>query len=207
MSFIVDRDRFLLLAAALAASTCTEGRPASAPPRADPTVTIAEQPEALEESEEPLIVEESLEQAATLRSSCDNDVGEVDCSAIARHEIGPSCEGLTGSCNLLRDGYGFKRRVGEAAARCWEGLGRRACNIMERKRCNREAVLSACPDPRFEPQCQATLDRCKAARSRISYTLAECVQVMSGLDDANREWAIGAMGPAAEGCRLMFPVY
>ncbi len=205
MAFVVNRDRFLVLAAALASSTCGDSRPARTPPRAEPNVAIAE-PEAETETEEPGVVEEPAALGDT-SGTCDNDAGEIDCTTIARYEIGPSCEGLAGSCNLLTKGYGFKRRIGAAIAKCWEGLGPGACNIKARERCNRQAVQSACPDPRFEPQCQAALDSCKAAHKRTDYTLDECVKVMSSLDDSNRNWAIGQMGPAAEGCRLMFPVY
>jgi hypothetical protein len=213
--FVVNRERFLMIVAALASSTCAEPRPASAPPAPESKLEMrgATEPdveaeaEAEAAAEEPEVIEEKLEHGSAIRSACDNDVGEIDCSRIARHEIGPACEGLTGSCELLTKGYGFKRRVGEAIAKCWEGLGRKACNIKARERCNRQSLQSVCPDPRFEAQCQTALDRCKAARARVDYTLAECVQALSSLDDSNRDWAIGAMGPAAEGCRLMFPVY
>jgi hypothetical protein len=190
---VVDRDRFLLLAAMLASTTCGEPRPASAPPRAASNITL-EVPEPQADGDE--------------LNACDNDdVGEIDCSAIARHEVGPTCEGLAGGCELLAKGYGYKRRIGAEIAKCWERLGRGACNITARERCNLQGVQSACTDRRFEPQCQAALDRCTAARVRVGYTLAECMQVLSSLDDANRDWALGAMGPAAEGCRPLVPVY
>lgn len=46
------------------------------------------------------------------------------------------------------------------------------------------------------------------AGPRVTYTVDECVQVLSSLSDAGeRGWASGAMGPTREGCKLMFPVY
>jgi hypothetical protein len=207
-SLRVQRERFLVLVAAIASSTCTERHPGAPPPK---NVSGVEVPPAVEPEPEP--EPEAVEAPAAAgeepRSSCDNDVGEVDCSAMPRMDIGPACEGHEKSCSLLASGgYGYRRRAAAAIARCWERLGSRACDMRARKACNREAVLQACPEVRFEAACQAALDACKSARARIDYTLKECVQVMSSLDDAGeRDWALSAMGPASEGCRLMFPVY
>lgn len=165
-------------------------------------------------SEEPAEPEaEPVEEAAVASEepsgTCDNDAGEeLDCTAIARRDVGPACEGLSGSCSLLANGgYGYRRRVAAEIVRCWERLGARVCDMRAKKECNREAISKACPDPQFEKTCQATLDRCTSARASVDYSLAECVQVMSSLHARERDWAISAMGPAAEGCRLMFPVY
>jgi hypothetical protein len=203
-TLLVQRERFLVLAAAIASSTCSERHPGAAPAKHVTTVEVP--PEAPPEPEaDPA---EGPAVAIENRTACDNDAGEVDCTAIARVDVGPACEGLTGSCSLLANGgYGYRRRVAAEIARCWERLGPRACDMRAKEACNREAVSAACPDPQFEAPCQATLQQCKSARVRIGYTLAECVQVMSSLHDRERDWAISAMGPASEGCRLMFPVY
>jgi hypothetical protein len=129
---------------ALASSTCGDARPAR-PAHGQPNVAIAE-PEAKRKRNGGAGRRGAV--LASSQSGCDNDVGEIDCTTIARYEIGPSCEGLAGSCNLLTKGYGFKRRIGAAIAKCWEGLGPGACNIKARERCNRQAVQSACPDQR-----------------------------------------------------------
>jgi hypothetical protein len=203
--FSVNRERFLVLVAALSPG-CAEPLPGAVPKQPEPkSVQIAE-PEATEE-EEAETAEPGVTESVESVSACDADAGEIDCTSIARRAIGPACEGVVGACELLGKGYGFKRRVGEAIAKCWDKLGSRVCNIEARQRCNREGLKAGCSDPKWEAPCQAQIDRCQASQTRVEYTLAECVQVASSLDDANRDWAIRAMGPAAEGCRLMFPVY
>jgi len=147
---------------------------------------------------EPITVE--VEEPA---SRCSNADGKVDCSQLT----GPTCEGFSGLCNLLASGYGYQPRVAEAILRCWQGLGARVCNIQARKQCNLEAIRQACPQPRYEQECQEILQRCKAANARITYTAEECVLVLSSLKGGEQDWASGAMGPSAAGCRLMFPVY
>jgi hypothetical protein len=203
---VVNRDRFLLLVAAIASASCSEPQGSSGPPKSTTNVEIPAEPEPGSADDEPAVVEEA--DPAKSRLACDNEQGEVNCQRVASHEIGPSCEGLAGSCQLLANGgMGYKPRVAAAIAKCWERMGARICDIKVRETCNGEGIREVCPDRKFVAECQATLDRCKAARARVGYTLDECVQVMSALTDRERNWAIGAMGPAAEGCRLMFPVY
>ena len=217
----IRRDRFLLLVASIASSHCSAQPAANRPPdyvkvapveTAEAPAGSAFQPEvsAPEEAlavihvppgEAPAVIDVPPE-GDSPESSCDNSVGVVDCSGIA-----PTCEGLEGSCELLGRGYGYKPRVAAAIARCWERIGRRACNMRARAQCNREGTQAACPDLRFEAECSANLQRCNAAHARPDYTIEECVNVLSSLDDANRTWASGAMGPTREGCKLVFPVY
>src|SRR5690606_18507527 len=97
-------------------------------------------------SEEEPGVEELM--VAEQGGSCDNDVGEVNCSAI-RLRPGPTCEGMQGSCELLAKGYGFRPRVAARIAQCWTDLGNRVCDIDARRKCNREAALEACPDEKY----------------------------------------------------------
>ena len=135
---------------------------------------------------------------------CSNNEGQVDCAQLT----GPACEGFSGLCSLLSNGgYGYKPRVAEAIARCWQRLGSRVCSIGARKQCNLEAIRQACPEAKYEAECQEILSNCRAAQARITYTAEECVQVLSSLRGGEQDWASGAMGPSAAGCRLMFPVY
>jgi hypothetical protein len=207
----VDRERFLFLVAALTtAASCgpprsaiqTSPEPHSAPVSpGDPITRASEAPTVFVES--PTMPEpETNEPEAPANSACDNEVGRVDCSRISSS----ICEGLAGSCNGLDDLY--RPRVAEVIALCWAQMGDRACNIRARESCHREGFRHACLDPAFEPECEANIQRCVDAGARVSYTVEECVQVLSSvIDKGEREWASSAMGPTREGCKLMFPMY
>jgi hypothetical protein len=214
--FRIERERFLLLVTAIASMSCTDGRPGIEPPvRPDarvstvPPARVPDLEPPLESVEAPALVPEPVRDAP----ACDNDVGTVDCSDVARHDVGgPACEGLTGACELLAGGYGYAPRVAQEIAACWARLGRDACDNRKRGRCNEEALQHACPDPRFESQCSAILERCEAAGARIELTLETCVKALSGMTGDERSWAAGQMGPAQEGagpvrCRLMHPIW
>lgn len=212
--FIVQRERFLLLTAAIAAVHCAPPpgpvpQPAqiSAPQPSEPAgyAMVADPPpELVAEPEQEAVAEAPAE----TELACDNDVGEISCDFTSQAQFsGPACEGFTGSCELLKKGYGYKRRVAGAIASCWEREGRAACNIRVRQRCNREGLRTACPDPQFTAPCQDALQRCRDKRRRPDFDLDECTQALSSLEGGNLDWAKDAIGPSAEGCKLMFPVY
>jgi hypothetical protein len=215
----VDRERFLFLAAALAAASCTARPPAELPtpemsaptpdgqaseqttPAAGPMIIVEPPPNHQPPNPPPNPPIDAI--AEPSGPTCDNDVGRVDCSALSS-----TCESLDGSCGMLAQGYPYRARVAEAVALCWARVGDRACNMRARQECYREGIGEGCLDPRFEPECEARLRACRDAGVSASYTLNECVQVLSSLsDEGERDWASGAMGPTREGCRLMFPVY
>ncbi len=197
----VDRDRFLLYAAAIAATGCSAAPPPEQPAADVPLVKI-ETP--AEPESPPPVAEPVFVQVQEPVDRCSNNEGQVDCAQLT----GPACEGFSGLCGLLSSGgYGYQPRVAEAIARCWQRLGPRVCHINARKQCNLEAIRQACPEAKYEEECQEILNNCRAANARITYTAQECVQVLSSLRGGEQDWASGAMGPSAEGCRLMFPVY
>lgn len=199
----INREHFLLLAAALASARCSEPRPPAKVGGNPPA------PAAIEVSEpEPEAEPEPEVEASAATAACDSRSGQVECANIARHEVGPTCEGLRGACELLGRGYGYTPRVAAAISKCWERLGSRACSINARRACNREGIRHACRSPEFEGHCRAALDRCRAAGARPDYTTEECVLALSSLEGGNLEWAKSAMGPSSEGkCELAFPVY
>lgn len=220
---IVDRDRFLVLAGALAAAGCA---PASTPPVNVAPAPVAQAPEPApvttvqappagtsQPDDEALVVvtvdpETEEDPRLSPQGVCDNDVGEVSCDFITPAVFrGPACEGFAGSCGLLKDGYGYKPRVAAAIARCWQDKGAAACNMRVRQRCNREGIASACPDPQFTAHCEQALDQCRQRGQRPDFDLEECVKTLSSLEGGNLEWAKSAIGPSREGCKLMFPVY
>jgi hypothetical protein len=218
--FVIERERFLLLAAAMAAVHCApppsqnSPQPArvSAPETAPPVLPIGVAEPAPEPVVEPMVATEKWdvvdEPPATSEQACNNEEGEVLCDFIVSGQFtGPACEGFRGACELLDKGYGYKRRVAAAIARCWESKGRAACQIRVRQRCNREALRSACPDPQFTSYCLDALDRCRQKGQRPDFDLDECVLALSSLEGGNLEWAKSAIGPSREGCKLMFPVY
>lgn len=212
--FMVQREPFLLLTAAIAAVHCApppEPAPQpvqiSAPQPSEPAgyEIFTELPPAPMVEPEPQAVAEAPEETEL---TCDNDVGEISCEFTSQAQFsGPACEGFTGSCELLQKGYGYKRRVAGSIAACWKREGRAACNIRVRQRCNREGLRAACPDPQFTAYCQDALQRCRDKRQRPDFDLDECIQALSSLQGGNLNWAKNAIGPTAEGCKLMFPVY
>lgn len=213
--FVVQRERFLLLSAAIAAVHCAPPpEPAPPPAQISSPQPIAPSGYAMAAAEPSprLMVEPDAEAFVEAPSesslACDNDVGEVSCDFTSHGQFtGPACEGFTGSCELLKKGYGYKRRVAGAIAACWEREGRAACNIRVRQRCNREGLRTACPDSQFTAYCLDALQRCQDKRQRPDFDLDECIQALSSLEGGNLDWAKDAIGPSAEGCKLMFPVY
>ena len=200
----VDRERFLLYAAAIAATGCSASPPPEQPVEDVPLVRIETEPTA-EPAPPPTAAEPDAITVEVGASSarCSNAEGKVDCAGFT----GPTCEGASGLCGLLASGYGYQPRVAEAILRCWKRLGARVCSIHARKQCNLEAIRQACPEPQYEQECQEILQRCRDAGARITYTAEECVLVLSSLKGGEQDWASGAMGPTREGCRLMYPVY
>ncbi len=216
----VDRESFLLLTAALAASHCLPAStPASpspeasskaspqdvAPPPSVLTVAIPKpDPQPLPLEQEDPVAEEPDEPT---KPTCDNDQGQVSCDFIDHRFRGPACEGFAGSCGLLKDSYGFRPRVAAEIAKCWKKRGRAACNIFVRKQCIRASLKHACPDPSFTPFCEGAIKRCRQKGQYPQFKVSECVSTLSSLKGGNLNWAKGAIGPSREGCRLMFPVY
>lgn len=203
----IDVERFVTLTLAMAATACAPSSPA--PPRPKTIVAVPQSEPAPSAAPEPEPAPSALpEPEAAKVSACDNDVGEVSCAFVdPKKYSGPACEGFDGTCDLLRQGYGYRKRAAAAAARCFEAMGTRACDIFARKRCFRRSFADACPDASFEPFCKDALARCQDARQRPDFDLDECVKALSSLEGGNLDWAKSAIGPSAEGCKLMFPVY
>jgi len=212
----VDRDRYLVLVAALFAPGCAQPPAVVSAPGTIATVDVpppvassspkdAPQPPAAQDPSS----SGSPEVAATSACSQENETGAVDCSGIARLRLGgPACEGAAGTCGLLAQGYAYRPRAAQAAAECFERLGKRLCDIQARKRCFEQAVHASCPEPQFEATCADAIERCNAAHIRPRYTKQECMQALSSLQGGDRDWAAGAMGPSSEGkCELMFTVF
>ncbi len=202
----IDVARFVALTAAMASATCTH----APEPKAKPIVATAPEPEPVPTASPEPVAEPTAETEPAPRpqSSCDNDVGEVSCEFT--HEArfrGPACEGFDGACDLLKKGYGYRKRVAAAAARCWSELGIRACVNTARGACNRKALREACPDPKFEPFCRDVLATCASRRQKPDFTLDDCVKAFSGMEGESLEWAKSATGPSAEGCHLAYTIY
>jgi hypothetical protein len=149
------------------------------------------------------------EDTPTVVCGTQNDEGAVDCAPFKGGKLsGPACEGMSGTCDLLAGGKIYRPRAAHAAAACLSRMGTRACDIGVRKRCYDEGVHAACPEAQFASVCQTKIDQCHAAGQRVMYTKEECMKAASALTGGDRTWAIGAMGPSAEGsCRLMFTVF
>lgn len=217
----IDRDRFLLLAAALAAPSCgraaatisadtpllppvasavvdPDASPITAPPPPPPGAVVSSQP-----------VAASASPPDATACEKENDTGTVDCSKLKGRRLGgPSCEGLDGTCDLLAKGSAYRPKAAAAAAACMTRLGAGACDIRARNRCYLEGVRASCAEPQYESRCQAKIDMCRAAGIRVQYTKEECMKAMSAQQERDREWAISQMGPSSEGkCQLMYTVF
>jgi hypothetical protein len=210
----IDRDRFLLLVAALSAPACGGQRAHTDAPHDAVTVAVPPPDAQAPAAAAPVASEEPPPPPPTAiaqppRCGDQNDVGTVACPHLrALHLGGPACEGVLGTCALLADGSIYRRRAAETAAACLDRLGRRVCDITARKKCYEEGIRASCPEPKYEAACEATMARCQDAHIRPTYTRDECVQVMSSLRGGDRDWALGAMGPSSEGkCELMFTVF
>lgn len=149
------------------------------------------------------------DETPTVACGSQNDDGVVDCSAVKGAKLtGPSCEGLSGTCDLLAGGKIYRHRAARAAVACLNRMGARACDIGVRKRCYEEGVRASCPEAQFASACEAKMQQCRAAGQRVTYTKEECMKAASALTGGDRNWALGAMGPSSEGsCRLMFTVF
>ena len=214
----IDRERFLVLVLAIAAQAC--GKSTADGVVVVPVVMVplestasATAPSELARATPPASAGDSSPRPdvqGPTPCEIDNDTGTVDCSRIkARKVTGPACEGgIAGTCDLLAKDYAYRRRSAEAAAECMTRAGARACDIHARKKCFEEGVKAACPEPRFDAQCEAKMDECRAAKVRIQYTKEDCMKAMSSQHERDRAWAISQMGPSSEGkCQLMFTVF
>ena len=238
MSLRVDRDRFLLLVSTLAAAGCsqriqesmgislepassatsaTPQAPASAPATPAPPVTTASATKTVSTSSAKSAAAAPANTQApahaddtpTVDCGSQNDDGVVDCSALKAAKLsGPSCEGLSGNCDLLAGGKTYRHRAARAAVACMNRAGARACDIGVRRRCYEEGVRASCPEAQFASVCEAKMQQCRAAGHPVTYTKEECMKAASALTGGDRTWALSAMGPSSEGsCRLMFTVF
>jgi len=202
----VDRERFLALVLSVAAQGC--GKTTAVDVVVAPVVVEPLQPSASPPAELGRATPVPLTEVEG-PTPCENanDTGIVDCARFkARKLAGPTCEGVAGTCDLLAKDYAYRKRSAQAAAECLSRVGARACDIRARKECFEEGVKAACPEPQFDAQCEATMDRCRAAHVRIQYTKEDCLKAMSSQHE--RAWAISQMGPSSEGkCQLMFTVF
>jgi hypothetical protein len=214
-TLVIDRERFLALALGIAAQGCGSAKDpvVVAPVIMLPVAAVSSAPPAAHSSP-PLAVggeSASMPEAAEGLTQCEieNDTGSVDCTRFKSMLLaGPACEGVPAMCDLLAHEAAYRRRSAQAAAECLARLGKRACDINLRRQCFREGVKAACPEARFEPQCEAKMAECRAANVRIQYTKEECMKAMSSQHDTDRRWAISQMGPSSEGkCQLMYTIY
>jgi hypothetical protein len=209
----IDFETFLCLTAAIAAAGCGAPRPPPAAQSLDTTqggnvIALGEPEEPTPETIQSAEPATSAEPAPDSGSACNNDAGEVSCDFIDPRKFGgPACEGFAGTCELLRKGHSYRLRVGAAAARCFEKRGLAACNMQVRTQCYRAALQEACPDSSYAAFCDAALARCKEKHLRPDFSATECVLALSSLEGGDLGWAQDSIGPSAEGCKLMFPVF
>lgn len=129
--------------------------------------------------------------APVARKGCNDDVG-------APGVCGPpalgSCSSFAFICNKC-ESYKkhFKPKVAERAVACVNAQSRRdvqdGCGTY---RCGDEALRAACPDGAAQSACQSIAGKC-------GVSLAECTQMLSGMNAAGRAEVAAC---AASGCRF-----
>ena len=215
-TLVIDRDRFLALVLGIAAQACGNAKESVvvAPVIMLPIAPVSSASSSAAPASLPLAAHgeaATIPERAEGVTQCesDNDTGTVDCARLKSMMLaGPACEGAASMCDLLAQQSSYRRRSAQAAAECLGRLGKRACDLTLRRQCFREGVKAACPEARFEAECEAKMAECRAANVRIQYTKEECMKAMSSQYDSDRRWAISQMGPSSEGkCQLMYTIY
>ena len=207
----VDRQQFLLLVTAIAACS---GRQQDREPVTPPVITTDVEPEGLPlvaepepSAKEPGPSEEGLPAANVAYSDsgmcrasnaiqppsargCNDNAGNPgDCKRV---KLAGGCSSFPFICDKCESyKQHFKPRVAERAVSCTLALsGKQLGSGCDTYACGDEALKSACPDASAQAACHNIAKQCKT-------TLAECSQMLSGMNQAGRA-AVATC--AASGC-------
>lgn len=134
----------------------------------------------------------------------------------AQWRVDPTCESAGEQIRECRTLYeagpygGFKPRVAQAVAECWanQPVKRPACKV-NKGRCIRAAVDTACVDPAMQKKCDDLLAECQRKGKRVKYTREQCEKILSSVVGQAQRDAMDALAPMNEGCVLdyVLPYY
>ncbi len=189
----IDRSRFLLLTAALAASTgCTIINNNAADSGSGPvdTGTTSVDTGSGETSTADTGTADTMATDGATEAdvvSCDDMTGTASsCSSI----VGTGCHGGEAGPNgidIQCDSYAtnYKPRVASAAVDCMAKLGSPTCEAvgLDFSTCDLAPLAAACPDPAAATFCAKVISDCSAAETGApsGFTAAECQARLNGL--------------------------
>ena len=207
----IDRSRFLMLTASIAASGCAGSQPQAvevpeqtvvviAPPPPQPAGSASAAP-ALEPDDEPqaeLVApaaeeddEEALDPAdralAAAPSTCGNDRGRVgSCSTL--RAPGPNCESFADTqqqCEAFASGMHPKAAEKAVACLLARSGQRSICQFDVGQKCAVESLKSVCIEPYSAQPCRSVMSVCSGQRFN-KLTLQQCQRALSAVKGRNR---------------------
>ena len=217
----VDRSRFLVLTASIAAARGARPAPAGPVEGAAPAPTLPVERPADDDEDPPAAPPPSgprqaavpeapgAAQAATVgdiapeAGPCDSAAGKPgDCAAL--RAPGPQCESFSDTrrmCGVWRKG--FQPRVAEKAVGCLLAMSgtRDVCDPSRIEACALQALRSACADTSAEARCDAIVAGCAGLRY-ATVTRSACVAALSAVVPWSRPRLASCMteGCSVDGC-------
>jgi hypothetical protein len=220
----IDRSRFLMLTASLAAGGCSGSQPQAlevpeqtvvviAPPPVEPMEPVGKDAVVAAEpveppmppligpvEEDPLDAEELALVAAA--GSCGNDRGRVSSCRTLRPP-GPMCESFDDTLDLC-DGFatGMQPRAAEKAVACLLARSgqRSICQFDVGQKCAVEALKSVCLEPYSDQPCRTVMVSCRGTK----LTQQQCQRALSAVKGRNRLQLLTCI---SEGCSVDYCFY
>lgn len=213
----IDVSRFVRLTFALSALGCEHPAPSASSARApEPTASTSSAPVASESSPArtpaPSDTVEGPPQGVQGSAPAESDEAPANL-AICR-QLSPACEGMIEECLALSapadpsgegsSGQGFRPRVAEEIAACWNGAVRPPrCRTAALGNCVKLAVLRSAVEPTTEPLCDSILKECRQAGKKPTWTKDVCAHILSSMMMGRpQSEAQHMLGPDAGHCTL-----
>ncbi|MEI7893737.1 MAG: hypothetical protein WCI05_11630 [Myxococcales bacterium] len=171
----IDRSRFLVLTAALAAGACT--------------VTSSSSDAGGGGTDAQSDVTADVRSDVTADAACDDTVGPGgDCNTL---DAGSTCwgEGAANSCLALTKN--FKPKVAKSIVDCINGLA--SCPPGDTVTCLNQATTSACPDPIASTSCSQIGATCGDGGTDGGVSYGDCMQLLAGATQVGRDAFVACM--------------
>jgi hypothetical protein len=192
----IDRALFLAATGALASGCVIQSTPAQNPPAPAPapvaaSPTPAPTPGRTVGARAGIAALSKSSTTPPTTACLDNEAAAIgDCAAMQAPAA--SCSGFAfpqTKCNAYK-AY-FKPKVAAQAVTCLQGLSSQAvCDATQTYTCGTNALRAACPDANLAQLCQTASSACHE-------TAENCVNYLSGLNDAGRQKVAACV---AQGC-------
>ncbi|MBI5531751.1 MAG: hypothetical protein HY898_03475 [Deltaproteobacteria bacterium] len=227
----IDRSRFLMLTASIAAGGCSSN-PApvvvpeqtvvviapqpTAPPAPTASAVVAADPApdiqsgrvetiARVTDEEPDEGLQGGQGLAAAPATCGNTTGRVGSCAGLRAP-GPSCESFQDTQQTCTEfASGMQPRAAEKAIACLNARSGRAaiCQFNVTQVCAAEALKSVCIEPFTDAPCRAAMSNCSGMRGS-KLTMQQCQRALSSVKPRNRAAVLSCI---SEGCAADYCFY